>query len=349
MRRLLPPGIRRLWEARVAREFRGRIEVDVRDPVRDRETTRELAALDSATDDMQPLGHGAPPFPGMVWVAGGTFTMGSDHHYADEAPAHRVMVDGFWIDQYEVTNRDFAAFVKATGHVTTPERAADPADYPGARPDLLAPASTVFVKPPHPVDLREPYLWWTYVPGADWRHPQGPGSSNKKKPDHPVVHLSWDDAVAFATWAGKDIPTEAEWEYAARGGLDGATYAWGDEFTPGGRWMANTWQGEFPIENTRADGYDGTSPVGQFPANGYGLFDMIGNVWEWTAGDFTGYPGFHPFPYREYSEVFFGPEYKVLRGGSWATRPRVATATFRNWDYPQRRQIFSGMRIARDL
>ena len=194
-----------------------------------------------------------------------------------------VSVDGFWIDRYTVTNRDFAMFVKATQHVTVAERAPDPADYPGARPEMLQPASTVFVKPQHRVDLGNPYLWWTYVPGANWRHPQGQSSSVKRRPDHPVVHLAWEDAAAYARWAGKEIPTEAEWEYAARGGLDGATYAWGEEFTAGGRWMANTWQGEFPIENTQADGYEGTAPVGQFPPNGYGLFDMIGNVWEWTS------------------------------------------------------------------
>ena len=224
-----------------------------------------------------------PPFPDMVWVPGGTFLMGSDHHYREEAPAHRATVDGFWIDRYTVTNREFAVFVKATGHVTVAERAPDPADYPSARPDLLQPASSVFIKPTHPVDLRYPYSWWAYLPGANWRHPQGPSSSVKRKPDHPVVHLAWEDATAYARWAGKEIPSEAEWECAARGGLDGATYAWGEEFTPGGRWMATTWQGEFPVQNTRADGYEGTAPVGQYPANGYGLFDMIGNVWEWTA------------------------------------------------------------------
>jgi formylglycine-generating enzyme len=235
-------------------------------------------------DVMQsPRATDAPPHPGMVWVPGGTFMMGSDHHYAEESPAHRVSVEGFWIDRYTVTNRDFAAFVKATGHLTVAERSVDPADYPGARPDMLQPASSVFVKPQHRVDLADPYLWWTYVPGANWRHPQGPSSSVKRRPDHPAVHLAWEDAAAYAAWAGKEIPTEAEWEYAARGGLDGATYAWGEEFTPGGRWMANTWQGEFPVENTRADGYEGTAPVGQFSPNGYGLFDMIGNVWEWTS------------------------------------------------------------------
>jgi len=246
-------------------------------------TLGEPAGL-GTLDDAHPRGaSGDAPSPGMVWIPGGTFLMGSDQHYPEEAPAHRVTVDGFWIDRHTVTNREFAAFVKQTGHVTVAERAPDSADYPGARPELLQPASTVFVKPSHPVDLSDPYAWWTYVPKANWRHPQGPSSSVKRIPDHPVVHLAWEDAAAYARWAGKDIPTEAEWEYAARGGLDGATYAWGEEFTPGGRWMANTWQGDFPVRNTRADGYEGTAPVGRFPANGYGLFDMIGNVWEWTC------------------------------------------------------------------
>jgi formylglycine-generating enzyme required for sulfatase activity len=219
----------------------------------------------------------------MVWVPGGRFLMGSDHHYPEEAPAHQVTVDGFWIDRYPVTNADFARFARKTGHVTVAEQAPDPADYPGARRELLVPASTVFRAPTHRVDLGDPYNWWTYVPGADWRHPQGPGSAIRNKPDHPVVHLAWDDVVAYAAWAGKQLPTEAEWELACRGGLDGATYAWGEEFNPGGRWMANTWQGEFPLENLALDGYAGTAPVGRYPANGYGLHDMIGNVWEWTA------------------------------------------------------------------
>lgn len=221
--------------------------------------------------------------PDMVWIPGGTFTMGSDRHYPEEAPAHRVAVEGFWMDRHTVTNRQFASFVAVTGYVTVAERPANPADYPGAKPELLAPASTVFRQPLHRVDLSNPYNWWTYVPGADWRHPQGPGSSVKRKPDHPVVHVSWEDVEAYAHWAEKELPTEAEWEFAARGGIDGATYAWGEELTPGGRWMANTWQGEFPHENTARDGYDRTAPVGAFPPNGYGLADMIGNVWEWTT------------------------------------------------------------------
>jgi formylglycine-generating enzyme len=224
-----------------------------------------------------------PAPPDMVWIPGGTFLMGSDHHYPEEAPAHKVAVDEFWIDRHTVTNAEFARFVRKTGHVTVAERAPDPADYPGADPELLVPASTVFCPPDHPVDLRNHLNWWAYVPGADWRHPQGPGSSIKKKPDHPVVHLAFEDVKAYADWAGKQLPTEAEWELACRGGLEGAEFAWGDEFNPDGRWMANTWQGEFPTENLKLDGYATTAPVGSFPPNGYGLYDMIGNVWEWTC------------------------------------------------------------------
>lgn len=220
---------------------------------------------------------------GMVWIPGGTFLMGSDRHYPEERPAHRVSVDGFWMDAHAVTNDEFARFVAATGHVTVAERTPDPADYPGAKPELLVPGSAVFRKPARRVDLRYPYEWWSYVPGADWRHPRGPDSSIDGLGDHPVVHVAYEDAEAYARWAGKDLPTEAEWEFAARGGLDGATYAWGDEFLPGGRIMANTWQGEFPIQNLVLDGFEWTAPVGSFPPNGYGLYEMTGNVWEWTS------------------------------------------------------------------
>ncbi len=219
----------------------------------------------------------------MGWIPGRTFLMGSDHHYPEEAPAHRVTVGGFWIDRHPVTNQEFLSFVDQTGYVTLAERRPDSSDYPDADPELLVPASAVFRAPDHPVDLRNPYSWWTYVPGADWRHPQGPPSSIVGMERHPVVQVAWEDVEAYARWAGKELPTEAEWELAARGGLEGATYAWGAELAPGGRQMANTWQGRFPVENTCDDGYPGTSPVGAFPANGYGLVDMIGNVWEWTA------------------------------------------------------------------
>ena len=209
--------------------------------------------------------------------------MGSDRHYPEEAPAHEVRVDGFWIDVFPVTNRDFRKFVNATGHVTVAETTPNAEDYPGADPDMLRPASLVFTPPNGPVDLGDWTQWWRYVFGADWRRPLGPGSSLKGRWDHPVVHVAYADIEAYARWAGMDLPTEAEWEYAARGGIPDAEYAWGEEFLPGGKIMANTWHGAFPHQNTQADGFDRTSPVGAFPANGYGIFDMIGNVWEWTS------------------------------------------------------------------
>jgi formylglycine-generating enzyme required for sulfatase activity len=187
------------------------------------------------------------------------------------------------MDRAPVTNGQFLKFVKATGHLTLAERPADPADYPGAEPQQLQPASIVFVAPRQPVPLDDIHRWWRYVPGANWRHPEGPGSSIKGRERHPVVHIACADAEAYARWAGKRLPTEREWERAARGGLEGKIYAWGDELHPGGRPLANTWQGPFPHHNTCLDGFAGTSPVGSYPANPYGLVDMIGNVWEWTA------------------------------------------------------------------
>lgn len=218
----------------------------------------------------------------MLWIPGGAFMMGSDSHYPEEAPAHRVKVDGFWMDRTTVTNRQFAEFVAATGYVTLAERPADPADYPGAKPEMLVPSSVVFVPPPRGTGLKDEFRWWQYVPGADWRHPRGPQSSIEGMDDHPVVHVAFDDALAYAKWAGKDLPTEAEWEFAARGGLEGAEFVWGDELTPGGQHLANTYQGHFPSDNTAEDGFEWTSPVGSFPPNGYGLSDMAGNVWQWT-------------------------------------------------------------------
>jgi sulfatase modifying factor 1 len=219
----------------------------------------------------------------MVWLPGGAFLMGSDAHYAEEAPAHRVAVNGFWIDRHTVTNADFRRFVEATGHVTLAERPANAADYPGAQPEMLVPSSVVFAKAPGPVELRGQPTWWTYVAGADWRHPRGPGSSLQGLWQHPVVHVAFEDAQAYAHWAGKRLPTEAEWEFAARGGLDEAEYSWGAELNPGGRQMANHWQGEFPWQNLLEDGFEWTAPVGSFPPNGYGLYEMTGNVWEWTT------------------------------------------------------------------
>jgi sulfatase modifying factor 1 len=224
----------------------------------------------------------------MVWIAGGTFLMGSDRHYPEEKPAHMVTVSGFWIDPHTVTNDDFKRFVRETGYVTLAEKPARPEDYPGAKPALV-PSSVVFKQPTPRVDIRNAYNWWSYVKGADWRHPRGPGTSIHGLGQHPVVHVAFEDAEAYAAWAGKELPTEAEWEFAARGGLAGAEYVWGEEFMPGGKPMANTWQGRFPYENLQEDGYEWTAPVGRFPANGYGLYDMAGNVWEWTTDWFQGH------------------------------------------------------------
>jgi len=223
----------------------------------------------------------------MAWVPGGMFAMGSNDFYPEERPVHRVVVDGFWIDRHPVTVREFRRFVAETGHVTVAERPLNPADYPEADPELLVPGSLVFRPTDGPVDLRNWANWWEYLPGAKWSQPEGPGSSVAGRQRHPVVHIAPEDAEAYATWAGKSLPTEAEWERAARGGLEGAVFAWGDEFTPGGRMMANTWQGEFPWQHFRTDGYERTSPVGSFDPNAYGLYDMTGNVWEWTADFFT--------------------------------------------------------------
>ena len=233
-------------------------------------------------------GHGpAPDRTGrMVRIAGGDFLMGSDRFYPEEAPAHRARVAPFRIDVHPVTNAAFGRFVAETGYVTVAEHAPDPADYPQADTALLVPGSLVFAKPDRPVGLQDVRLWWRYVPGACWSRPEGAGSSVRDRTTHPVVHVAYEDASTYAAWAGKALPSEAEWEFAARGGLDGADYVWGDEAAPDGCPPANTWQGEFPWQNLGLDGYQGTSPVGAFPPNGYGLSDMAGNVWEWTADRF---------------------------------------------------------------
>ena len=218
----------------------------------------------------------------MVWIPGGTFVMGSDHHFAEEAPAHEVTVSGFWMDRWPVTNADFAAFVRATGYMSVAERMPDPEQYPDVNPSLLVPGSLLFRRPPLEADLRNQLNWWTYVPGACWKQPGGPGTAINALERHPVVHIAYEDAQTYAAWAGKQLPTEAEWEFAARGGLSEREFAWGDDLTPNGVFMANTWQGEFPTEDQALDGFAGTSPVGTFPPNGYDLHDMIGNVWEWT-------------------------------------------------------------------
>jgi sulfatase modifying factor 1 len=219
----------------------------------------------------------------MQYIPGGSFLMGSEEFYPEESPIHEVSVDPFWIDAYEVTNAEFARFVDETGYVTVAERTPDAAEYPGVSPEALVAGSLVFHRTSGPVDLKDWSQWWLYIPGANWREPEGPGSTVAARLDHPVVHVAYEDAEAYAKWAGKALPTEAEWEFASRGGLEGARFVWGDEMYPAGKPAANTWQGEFPWQNLLTDGYERTSPVGAFAPNGYGLFDMAGNVWEWTS------------------------------------------------------------------
>ncbi len=265
---------------------------------------------------------------GMVRLDGGTFTMGDDDERPEERTAHTVTVSPFWIDRHEVTNAQFRAFVEATGYVTVAEKGLDPAQYPGLPPELLQPGGMVFREPGR-ADLRGNVTqWWSYVPGADWRHPAGPGSSIEGLDNHPVVQIAHADALAYAEWLGRDLPTEAEWEFAARGGLEGATYSWGDTYDPVEGWQANTWQGSFPVADETLDGHHGTAPVGCFAPNGYGLHDMAGNVWEY-ARDFY-LPGHFPEPARDpagpspalsarYSPT--GMPQVTVKGGSWLCAP----------------------------
>jgi sulfatase modifying factor 1 len=231
---------------------------------------------------------------GMVWIPGGEFSMGAQdppdsndtvgmQATEDSRPIHRVYVDGFWMDRTEVTNEQFAAFVDATGYLTIAERPPRAEDFPGAPRENLVAGSVVFSPPSRAVPLNNHFQWWSYVKAASWRHPLGAGSSIAGKEHFPVVHVAYDDAVAYATWAGKRLPTEAEWEFAARGGRSGQVYAWGNDFRAEGRWMANSHQGHFPVRDTGDDHFAGIAPVGQFPSNGYGLYDVAGNVWEWVT------------------------------------------------------------------
>ena len=284
--------------------------------------------LPAETDPPPPLNKARPPGPapaGMVWVPGGWFWMGSDFEpFRDARPVHLVYVDGFWMDRTEVTNAQFAKFVAETKYVTVAERDPDPRDFPPETPkEKLVAGSIVFMPPKGAVDLHDFRAWWQYVKGANWRHPEGPGSSIEGRENYPVVHVCWEDAVAYAKWAGKRLPTEAEWEFAARGGLDRKRYTWGDELKPGGKWMANIWQGEFPHQNTKEDGFAGAAPVASFPANGYGLHDMSGNVWEWCADwyrpdTYTREPRRNPQgPADSHDPQEPGVPKRVQRGGSF--------------------------------
>ena len=270
-----------------------------------------------------PLQPRAPDTNRMAWIPGGTFWMGSEDGNPDERPVHQVLLDGFWMDTTEVTNEEFEKFVRTTGYVTLAERKPDPRDFPGAPAENLVPGSVVFSPPPGDVPLNNHIVWWKYVAGANWRHPEGPSSDIRGREKHPVVHVCWEDAMTFARWAGKRLPTEAEWEFAARGGLDRAPFLWGKELVPSGKWQANIWQGRFPNENALADGFRSTAPVGTYPPNGFGLFDMAGNVWEWC------FDWYRPDAYAQSasknpqgpSDSFDpnepGMPKKIMRGGSY--------------------------------
>lgn len=270
--------------------------------------------------------------PGMVWVPGGKFWMGGEPQFADAQPVHLVYVDGFWMDRTEVTNGEFERFVEATNYVTVAERTPTAEEIPGATPEQLVAGSIVFQPPDEAVPLNDIRGWWDYLPGADWRHPEGPDSNLDGRQDHPVVHVCWEDAAAYARWAGKRLPTEAEWEFAARGGLDRKRYVWGNRAPGKGGWPANIWQGNFPNQNTQADGFVRTAPVGSFEANGFGLYDMSGNVWEWCADWYR--PDYYQVAARRnprgpddsYDPDEPGIAKRVQRGGSFLCSDQYCTA-----------------------
>ena len=267
-----------------------------------------------------PLEANASKTAGMTWIKGGSFTLGAGAIYPDESPQKTVDVEGFWIDTYEVSNAQFARFVKESGYITFSERQKSAQEYPEIPAPLRAPGSVVFIMPTDIENNGDLTQWWQFVPGANWRHPRGPDSSIEGKEHYPVVHITYDDALAYAKWLGRDLPTEVQWEYAARGGLQQKKYAWGNQFKPDKTWRANTWQGLFPITNTQDDGFIGASPIGCFPSNGYGLYDMIGNVWEWTSSWY--YPSHSDalstanLP-TGYAPGQAGVPVKVIKGGSF--------------------------------
>jgi formylglycine-generating enzyme required for sulfatase activity len=282
-----------------------------------------------------------PPSPapaGMVWIPGGVFWRGSDtQSHGDARPWHAAEVDGFWMDATPVTNEQFAKFVDATGYVTIAERTPKAEDYPGAPPENLVAGSVVFAPPQGPVPLNNHYQWWAYQKGANWRHPEGPDSDIANRMQHPVLHVAYDDALAYCQWAGKRLPTEAEFEFAARGGLDRNVFTWGQELQPDNRWMANIWQGKFPVENTEADGYRATAPVGSFPPNGYGLYDMAGNAWQWCSDwfrhDYYNTLASRPQPAKNppgpsdsVDPAEPGVAKRVMRGGSYLCTDQYCTA-----------------------
>ena len=285
-------------------------------------------ATSAAAVHVNTAGAPGPAPSGMVWVPGGTFWMGcEDCGMPDALPVHLVAIDAFWMDSAPVTNAEFERFVKATGYVTVAERPLRPADFPGVPRDKLVPGSAVFHATSSPVPLDDPLQWWRYTPGANWKHPEGPGSTVLKRSDHPVVHVAFEDAAAYAKWVGKRLPTEAEFEFAARGGLDRHRYPWGNDLTPGGKAAANIWQGQFPVKDRGEDGYLGTSPVTAFAPNGFGLYDMGGNVWQWCADWYrpdayssaqAGAVAHNPQgPADSFDPQEPGAAKRVLRGGSY--------------------------------